>query len=92
MAGKATVNGEQSSYSGKWTYNINSLDEWMVKTHEKFGESGLVALAELVKRVTFHVDSESTFNDGQMLFTDVTYENVQVVIEKEELDQFCIKL
>ena len=92
MAGKATVNGEQSSYSGKWTYNINSLDEWMVKTHEKFGESGLVALAELVKCVTFHVDSESTFNDGQMLFTDVTYENVQVVIEKEELDQFCIKL
>lgn len=92
MAGKATVNGEQSSYSGKWTYNINSLDEWIVKTHEKFGESGLVALAELVKSVTFHVDSESTFNDGQMLFTDVTYENVQVVIEKEELDQFCIKL
>lgn len=55
MAGKATVNGEQSSYSGKWTYNINSLDEWIVKTHEKFGESGLVALAELVKSVTFHV-------------------------------------
>lgn len=92
MAGKVTVNGEQNNYSGKWTYNINSLDEWMVKTHEKFGERGLVALAELVKSVTFHVDSESTFNDGQMLFTDVTYENGQVVIEKEELDQFCIKL
>ncbi|QHR74048.1 hypothetical protein allfine_94 [Escherichia phage allfine] len=92
MGGKVTVSGEQSSYSGKWTYNINSLDEWMVKTHEKFGKSGLVALAEIVKRVTFHVDSESAFNDGQTFFTDVAYGDVQVGIEKEELDQFCIKL
>lgn len=92
MAGKVTVNGEQSSYSGKWTYNINSLDEWMVKTHEKFGKSGLVALAEIVKCVTFNVDADSTFNEGQMLFTDVRYGNVRVGIEKEELDQFCIKL
>lgn len=92
MAGKATVNGEQSSYSGKWIYNINKLDEWMVKTHEKFGESGLTALAALVKQVTFTVDEKSTLGDGQMLFTDVTYDNVTVIIEKEELDQFCIKL
>ncbi len=92
MDGKVTVNGEQNSYSGKWIYNINKLDEWMVKTHEKFGESGLTALAALVKQITFTVDEKSTLGDGQMLFTDVTYDNVTVIIEKEELDQFCIKL
>lgn len=92
MAGKVTVNGEQNSYSGKWIYNINKLDEWMVKTHEKFGESGLTALAALVKQVTFTVDEKSILGDGLILFTDVRYGNIQVCLEKEELDQFCIKL
>ena len=92
MAGKVTVNGEQNSYSGKWIYNINTLDAWMVHTQEKFGESGLTALAALVKQVTFTVEEKSTLGDGLMLFTDVRYGNIQVCIEKEELDKFCIKL
>lgn len=35
MGGKAIVNGEQNDYSGKWTYDINKLDAWIIYTREK---------------------------------------------------------
>lgn len=92
MAGKATVNGEQSSYSGKWIYNISKLDEWMIYTYNKFGERGLTALSALVERVTFQVDEKCTLCGGRMLFTDVLHKGITIYIEKEELDKFCIKL
>lgn len=30
MGGKAIVSGEQNDYSGKWAYDINKLDAWMI--------------------------------------------------------------
>lgn len=92
MGGKVIVSGEQSKYIGKWTYDINKLDSWLVETNKRFGQNGLTALAALVEGVTFQIDSESPFEGGKMLFTNVRYDGIVVGIEKQELDKFCIKL
>lgn len=91
MDGKATVNGEQSNYSGKWTYNINKLDAWMIYTREKFGERSLGALATMVKNVIFVIHESDKFGDFYRI-QNIREGNTPIGISEEELNKFCIKL
>lgn len=106
MAGKVTVNGEQSSGGfkrgefvmsycnmslfGSYKVNPETIEEWKVYTKSLFDSTGMEALKCIEDAGVFKVKYKAHFSN--FYATNLRVDDKVVSVTEEELNKFCIKL
>lgn len=106
MAGKAIVNGVQSSGGfkrgeivmstcnmslfGSYKVNPETLEEWRSYTKSLFDSTGMAALKQIEEAGVFKVKYKAHFSN--FYATNLRVDDKVVAVTEEELNKFCIKL